>query len=119
MSVQRGLGAAYTPNYTLNQIDQMTKPPENSPGKTGGFRKVMGAVVGGVGNILAPGLGTAIGNMIGGGKLDSTGLLGDESKQFLELQRQMQMENRAFETASVIMKNRHEASMSAIRNMKA
>jgi hypothetical protein len=119
MSVQRGLGAAYTPNYTLNDIDRIARGPEATQRKGGGFRKAMGAVVGGAGNMVAPGLGTAIGNMISGGRLDSSSLLGGESMQFLELQRQMQMENRAFETASVLMKNRHEASMSAIRNMKS
>ncbi|MBI1352770.1 MAG: hypothetical protein GC160_00380 [Acidobacteria bacterium] len=118
MSVQRGLGAAYTPNYTIQDINKMTQPPTKSSGGSG-FRKTLGAVVGGVGNLVAPGLGSAIGNVISGGSLDSTGLLGSESTQFLEMQRQMQMENRAFETASVIMKNRHDAAMSAIRNMKS
>ncbi len=41
-----------------------------------------------------------------------------ETQQFLELQRQMQMESRAFETASTVLKVRHDASMAAIRNMK-
>lgn len=117
MSVQRGLGAAHTPNYTIQDIHRMTQPPNHS--RTGsGFRKVLGAVVGGVGNMVAPGLGGAIGNVISGGKLDSTGMLGSETMQFLEFQRQMQMESRAFETASAVMKSRHDAAMSAIRNMK-
>jgi hypothetical protein len=55
--------------------------------------------------------------MIAGGSLNSSGLLG-ESTQFLELQRSIQMESRAFETASAVMKSRHDASMAAIRNLK-
>ncbi len=117
MSVQTGIGAAYTPNYRIEDILKATEPPAKKKG--GGFRKVLGAVAGGVGNILMPGVGTAIGNVISGGKLDSSGLMGSETMQFLELQRQMQTESRAFETASAVMKSRHDAAMSAIRNMKS
>jgi hypothetical protein len=116
MSVQRGIGAAYTPNYRIEDILRATEPPAQK--KSGGFRKVLGAVAGGVGNIFMPGIGGAIGNFISGGKLDSTGLMGNETMQFLELQRQMQMESRAFETASAVMKSRHDAAMAAVRNMK-
>jgi hypothetical protein len=38
--------------------------------------------------------------------------------QLLQYQQQMTMEMRAFELASTVLKNRHDASMSAIRNMK-
>ncbi len=116
MSVSRGLGASasVTPNYKIQDILQHTQPVRN---KGGGFRKVLGSVVGGVGNIFLPGIGGAIGNMIKGGRLNSTGLLG-ESAQFLELQRSMQMEMRAFETASAVLKSRHDAAMAAVRNMK-
>jgi hypothetical protein len=114
MSVQRGLGAGITPNFALNDILQMTQKP---PAQGGKFRQVLGGVVGGVGNLFMPGIGTAIGGLISGGRMNSTGLLG-ESSQFLELQRQIQMETRAFETASAVLKSRHDAAMSAIRNMK-
>jgi hypothetical protein len=113
MSVSTGVGAAYTPNYSIEQIMQSTQGVKESSG----FRRILGSVVGGVGNILLPGVGGAIGNLISGGALNSTGLLG-ESTQFLELQRSMQMESRAFETASAVMKSRHDASMAAIRNLK-
>ncbi len=114
MSVSRGLGASLTPNYSIQDILKQTEPLRQ---RGSGFRKVLGSVVGGVGNIFLPGIGGAIGNMIGGGSLNSTGLLGDSS-QYLELQRDMQMESRAFETASAVMKSRHDAAMSAIRNIK-
>ncbi len=113
MSVSRGIGAAHTPNYTIEEILKMTQPEKSG----GAFRRILGSVVGAAGHVVAPGLGTTIGNMISGGRLNSTGLLG-ESTQFLELQRQMQMETRAFETASAVLKSRHDAAMSAIRNLK-
>jgi len=39
-----------TPNYSIDQILQATQPAK----QPGGFRKVLGAVVGGVGNMFAP-----------------------------------------------------------------
>ncbi len=113
-TVLRGLGAAQTPNYS---IDDILKYVDNAK-KPSGFRRFLGAVAGGAANIFAPGLGSVVGKFIGGGgALGSTGLLG-ESSQFLELQRQMQMETRAFETASNVMKARHDAAMSSIRNIR-
>ncbi len=112
MSVDRAIGAAYTPNYSIDQLMQSAQAP-----KTSGFRQVLGGVVGGIGNIFAPGLGSAVGSMISGGRLNSNPGLG-EATQYLELQRSMQAESRAFEAASAILKSRHDASMSAIRNMK-
>ena len=114
MSVAAGLSAAQAPNYSIDDILKFTqeKPSGNS------FRRVLGGIVGGVGNVVAPGVGTALGGLISGGdKLNSSGLL-DDSMQFLELQKQMQKESRAFETASTVLKVRHDAAMSSIRNMK-
>ncbi len=89
-------------------------------GKRGGFRQLLAGVVGAVGNMVAPGIGGALGSLISGGNslTSQNGLLGD-STQYLQMQAQMAMEQRQFETASTILKNRHEAAMSAIRNMKA
>ena len=113
-SVDRAAGAAYTPNYSIEDIK---KAASESPKEPGNFRKAVGGIVAGAGNLLFPGLGSAIGGMISGGKLNSTGTMG-EAQQYLEMQRQIQMESRAFEAASTILKVRHDASMSAVRNMK-
>ncbi len=111
MSVNRASAPAYTPNYSIDQIMQTAQTPRAS-----GFRRVLGGIVGGVGNVFAPGLGSAIGGMISGGINTNPGL--GEATQYLELQRSMQAESRAFEAASAVLKSRHDASMSAIRNMK-
>jgi predicted transcriptional regulator len=42
----------------------------------------------------------------------------DMNEQFLALQNQMQMESRQYNTVSNALKVRHDAAMSAIRNMK-
>jgi hypothetical protein len=112
--ITNALNQASSPNYTLDQIVKGTKPA----GKPGAFRRVLGSVVGTVGNVLTPGLGGVIGSAIGGnlGGTD-TGLMGD-SMQFLQLQQQMNQEQRAFETASSVLKARHDAAMAAIRNIQ-
>ena len=94
-------------------VSSVTNPP-----KTSNFRKVIGSVVGGVGNILMPGVGGAIGSLISGSP--GTGsLLGSDTWQYLQYQQQMQQESRQFELTSTILKNRQDSAMSAIRNMKS
>ena len=115
-SIDQAGGAAYTPNNTLDDLGKT--PLESAPKQPGAYRKAAGAVVAGVGNVFFPGLGTAIGGMIAGGGIGGIGGLGGEAQQYLEMQRKVQAESRAFEAASTILKVRHDASMSAIRNMK-
>jgi hypothetical protein len=118
---------ASTPNYSLDQILQSTQPPK----QPGAFRRVLGSVVGGLGNVFAPGIGGLIGGVISGGSLGgilggggiggsltvgSGGLMGD-TMQFLQLQQQMSQQQELFETASAIVKNRHDAAMASIRNI--
>jgi hypothetical protein len=111
--IAKALSMASSPNYNMDQILQATQPAK----QPGGFRKMLGAVVGGVGNIFAPGLGGLIGSAIGGsGGINQTGLMND-SMQYLQLQKQMNAEQQAFETASAVLKSRHDASMAAIRNI--
>jgi len=106
------LGGVGTSNYNIDQILQATQP-QTQPS---GFRRVLGGVIGGIGNVIAPGIGSVIGSAIAGGSGLSGGLLGDTSK-FLQLQQQMNVESEQFEAISSVMKSRHDASMSAIRNI--
>jgi hypothetical protein len=117
---------ASTPNYSLDQILQSTQAPK----QPGAFRRVLGSVVGGLGNMFAPGIGGLIGGVIGGGSLGGIlgggiggtlsvgtgGLMGD-TEQFLQLQQQMAQQQELFETASAIVKSRHDAAMASIRNI--
>jgi len=110
-SVLDGLNLASPSNYSIDQILQATHPAS----QPGGFRKVLGGIVGGVGNIVMPGVGGVIGSAIAGNTgINQSGLLGD-SIQYLNLQRQMSAEQEAFETASAVLKSRHDASMASIR----
>ena len=44
--------------------------------------------------------------------------LGSQTTQYLMLQRQIQQESLAFETASTVMKVRHDAALHAVENIK-
>ena len=112
-NINAALAMAQTPNYSMDQILQATQPQK----QPGGFRRILGSVVGGVGNIFAPGLGGMIGSAIAGNSgINSTGMMGDVMG-YLQLQQQMAMEQQAVETASSVVKARHDAAMSCIRNI--
>jgi len=103
------LNAALTPNYSIDQILQSTQQ-QSQPS---GFRRVLGGLLGGIGNVFAPGIGGLLGGAVGG----TGGLMGSNPAQYLQLQQQMNAQQEAWETASAVMKCRHDASMSAIRNI--
>ena len=88
------------------------------PGKTGGFKGVLGTIGRGAANVILPGLGGTLGTGIAGRLLGSMMPgLGSDPGQYLALQNQMQQEQIAFETASTVLKIRADTSMTAIRNM--
>ena len=109
------LSSVPSPDYTLDQILQGTQAPAIK--QPSAFRRVLGGVVGTVGNIFAPGLGGIIGGAISGSSGFGTSGLMNDTMQYLQLQKQMNMEQQAFETASSVLKARHDASMAAIRNI--
>jgi len=66
-----------------------------------------------------PGLGGVIGGAIKGGALAaSMPTLGSDTTQYLMLQNQIQNETLAYETASTVLKMRHDVCLHAIQNMK-
>jgi hypothetical protein len=88
------------------------------PGKSGGFKGVLGTIGRTAANVILPGLGGSIGGGISGRLLGSLmPTLGSDVGQYLALQNQIQQEQLAFETASTVMKIRADISMTAVRNM--
>lgn len=121
MANTTGINSAIPQNYSIDQILQATQPTK----QPGGFRKVLGALVGGVGNVFAPGIGSLIGGTISGGGIlggVSVGVggltgTGTDPMQYIQLQQQISQQMEMFETASNVLKSRHDASMQAIRNI--
>jgi hypothetical protein len=121
MSANFEIGSALnmidTPNYSIDSILNATQA--TAPKQPSAFRRILGGVAGGALNMVAPGMGSLIGNAIAGGVpgISSNGLLGDAS-QYLQLQQQMNAQQQAFETASNVLKARHDAMMAAIHNIQ-
>lgn len=100
----------------LNEILNTTAPASVGPS---GARAVFGSILGGIGNLVAPGLGSIIGNAIGGSALGgSMPLLGGQTTQYLQLQQQIESESIAYDLASTVLKVRHDSASKAIDNMK-
>ena len=115
-SISNLLSGAGSSNYSIDQILQSTQPqPQPSA-----FRRVLGGIVGGVGNMLMPGIGSMIGNAISGnsgmGGMNQAGLLGDSMK-YLQFQQEISQQQEAFESVSAVIKSRHDSCMDAIRNI--
>ncbi len=101
-------------------IDDIMKlaSPTTLPG-TSSARGVFGSILGGLGNMVFPGLGTVLGGAIGGAALGAAmPTLGGQTTQFLQLQQQIEQESLAYETASTVLKVRHDCAQQAIENMK-
>ena len=110
-------GPADGSTSSIADIMKMTNPAVAVPG--GGVRGVFGSILGGIGNMVFPGLGTVIGGAVAGAGLGGAmPTLGSETTQYLMLQQQMERESLAFETASTVMKVRHDAALHAVENMK-
>src|SRR5262245_16173519 len=105
-------------SFGINSLIQQTQPST--------FRRILGGVVGGAANMVAPGLGSLVGGAIGGtggglfggGSTGIGGALSTDPMFFLQLQQQMEQEQRTFEAASNVLKSRHDAAMAAVQNIR-
>ena len=107
------LGAQNTSiDQTLQQLLQQSQPPK----QPSTFRRILGAAAGIAGNMFMPGLGGALGNLLGGGI--GLGSPGADPNQYLQLARQVNAQSEAFQTVSAVLKAKHEDAMAAINNIK-
>ena len=92
------------------------------PKKSGGFGRVMGGILGGALNIVAPGLGTMIGGGSGASAADMQTMMNDQmrqSMQLLSVQNRVQSQSQEFTTFSNLLKSKHDSEMSAVNNFKS
>ena len=66
-----------------------------------------------------PGVGGVIGNLIGGGSSGAGTGSQMSPAHMLQMQQQLSMEQEAFTLASTVLKDRHDADMTAIQNSKS
>ena len=114
--------------YPETSLPQERKEPNK-------FLKILGGVAGGALNLVAPGIGSMVGNLIGGGggTFGSYGALYDQQRQqqqmivtqrqdafkLLGVQHRVSMQSQEFSTVSNLMKSRHDSEMTAVNNIKS
>jgi hypothetical protein len=91
---------------SLSSILDMTSSPSTGPSKA---RSIFSSILGGTANMFFPGLGTIIGNAIGGSALTT---------QYLQLQQEIESESIAYNLASNVLQVRASCASKAIDNMK-
>lgn len=105
------------------QTAQLQAPP---PAKknNGKFGRILGAIAGGALNMVAPGAGTLVGELIGGGNsTDGFQSVLSENQRSMErmfaIQNQVQNQTQTFTLLTNIMKAKHDAEMAAVHNLKS
>jgi hypothetical protein len=120
-----GIGSA----NPLGVQSQLT--PIQQPSQPSAFRRIMGSATGIAGNMFAPGLGSALGNVIGGRSLSSSAgfnsLMSNaqastaestaEANQMLQIAQQSNQEQEAVEMKANLQKSKHDTAMSVIQSI--
>lgn len=124
----------FNTNLNLGSINELGAQsqltPIQQPHQPGVFRRVLGSVAGIAGNMFAPGLGGALGSMIGGnlsGAAQFNSMLSSaqastaqstaEANQLLQVAQEANREQEEVEMMSNLEKSKHAAAMSVIQNI--
>ncbi|HOB51697.1 MAG TPA: hypothetical protein PK176_02460 [Acidobacteriota bacterium] len=101
--------------FSMQDIANITQPKPSGWSK---FTSILGGIAGAASSFI-PGAGIVSGLLggLGGGSSSITGE--GNQMQLLQMQYQIQQETQMFNLMTNISKDRHEASMAAIRNMKS
>ena len=118
--------APQDPNSTAAATSAAQDGQTQAPNKKGAFSRILGNVLGGAINVMAPAAGGVLGTLIRGGGLGYTAdierLMAESTHQQMQLigvQMRVQERSEQFATVSNLMKSRHDGEMEAIRNFKA
>lgn len=111
-------------NSTAPQVPVTSFPAAAPVKKSGGFGRVLGGILGGAANIIAPGLGSILGGSLGGGAsaADMQAMMNNQmqqSMQLLQVQNRVQSQGQQFTTFSNLLKSKHDSEMSAVANFKS
>lgn len=97
-----------------------------APKEPGKFSRIFGAIAGTALNLVAPGAGGLIGNLIGGGGMGGYGSMEamiqrqqQQSMMMLQIQNRVQTQTQEFTTVSNLLKAKHDGEMSAVHNFKS
>jgi len=100
--------------------------PVQQPKEPGKFGQVLGTVLGGAMNVIAPGAGSLIGGLVRGGGLsyaaDIESLMAQSARQQTQLigvQMRVSEQTQQFATVSNLLKAKHDGDMTAVNNFKS
>jgi hypothetical protein len=99
--------------FSLQDISNITQPKPSGWSK---FKSVLGGIAGAASSFI-PGAGIISGLLGGGGGFGGTGF--NQQFELLQQQYQIQQQTQMFNMITNVEKTKHDAAMSAIRNMKA
>ena len=112
------------------QTDPVTPPivpqQDPKPKEPGTFGKILGSVLGGAVNVIAPGAGSLIGGLFRGGGLsyaaDMETMLAQSARQqtqLLGVQIRVSDQTQQFTAVSNLLKAKHDGEMTAVSNFKS
>ena len=103
-----------------------TVPVDDKPKGPGKFSTILGSVLGGAMNVIAPGAGSLIGSLVRGGGLnyaaDMETMLQQSARQqtqLLGVQMRVSDQTQQFTAVSNLLKAKHDGEMSAVNNFKS
>jgi hypothetical protein len=110
------------------QTDPVTPPTVATPKpkEPGTFGRILGSVLGGAMNVIAPGAGSLIGGLVRGGGLgaaaDMEVMLASSARQQQQLigfQMRVNDQTQQFTAVSNMLKAKHDGEMTAVSNFKS
>ncbi len=112
------------------QTDPVTPPTvprqDTKPKEPGAFGRILGSVLGGAMNVIAPGAGSLIGGLVRGGGLnyaaDMEVMLAQSARQQTQLigvQMRVNDQTQQFSAVSNMLKAKHDGEMTAVSNFKS
>jgi len=113
---------ASQPSPSTSGTGQSGSGQSNKPG----FGRVLGNVLGGAINVMAPAAGSILGTLMRGGGLgfaaDMERMIAESAHQQMQLisvQMRVQDQSEQFTTVSNLLKSRHDGEMQAIQNFRS
>jgi hypothetical protein len=107
-------------------VDPTTTSAPGQPKQPGKFGQVLGTVLGGAMNVIAPGTGSLLGGLVRGGGLSYAGdietLMAQSARQQTQLigvQMRVSEQTQQFATVSNLLKAKHDGDMTAVNNFKS
>jgi len=112
------------------QVEPITPPitptEVRQPKEPGKFGKILGSVLGGAVNVIAPGAGSLIGGLVRGGGVgyaaDMEVMLAQSARQQSQLigvQMRVSDQTQQFTAVSNLLKAKHDGEMTAVSNFKS